>query len=327
MTVTLLASQCPPVAMPGSFPASAFTVGRAASAPTAPVSEALNYGVAGPLATPSLWNRNAARADLLARFGGGGWAVCDGLTLSGGAGLLASVAPGHAMIDGAVELAAPQSVPVPDNTPHVFVWLLRGAPGGPPAFWSSAVPALPGSPGVLLGSVATSGGAVTGADYSGVVRAHGRGLYRQTADAWMPADSPPADAAFTAVTQGGHFEWDGSAYTGGARARRAITGAVHNVTLTPDTNYLLGWDFSAAGGFADALYAVGMACPDPNLIINEALGGKTPTKLFVTLHYPAINGGTSPVVCPLTPSAKGEGYTGADVSAITGAWDGPAAIG
>jgi len=153
---------------------------------------------------------------------------------------------------------------------------------------------------------------------------------RRTADAGPPTDTPPADAAFRAITAAGTFHWTGLAYTGGAGYRTLVTGAAHNVTLTPATNYLIGWDFSGTGGgaFGDPLYAALLSCSDPNLIISEAQGQKTVSKAFFTLHYPSIAGSTTPVVCPLVPRVKGEGWTGlAPSGAFTGAWDAASVVG
>ena len=316
-TFNLRADQCPPVPTPGQYPSLGFSVAGAAP----PCAESLPFGLGG-MAYPALLSRLAARVDLGARLGAGAWAVGEGLALSPGAGLLVSVSAGRALIDGVVELAVGQPVAVPDNAAVVWVWLLRGGPGASPSLLASRTLALPASPCVLLGNVTTSGGAVTAVDGSGVLRLVGGRAQRRTADLGVPRDAPPADAAFDALTPAGHFFWDGAAYAGGAAFETLLTGAAHNVNLTPGANYLIGWDFSGAGLFGDALYRAGLSCTDPLLVVNEAVGQKARGKVFFNLHYSGA--GASAVALSVQPSAKGAGWTGglgANVLA-GGAWDG-----
>ena len=333
MPNSLLATACPLNPSPGAFPAYVFTVAGVAAAPTAPVTEPLPYGTGGAglvgQQLPGITARNGARADLASRMGAGVWALGDGLAVAAGTGLLVSVAPGHALIDGPIELAAAQSLAVPDNTARVWLWLVRGAAGGPPTLFANAALTLPASPCVLLGSCTTASGAVTGVDTSGVLRLVGGRAQRHTADAGAPADTPAADITFDALTAGGQFEWNGAAYTGGARRQTLIGGSAHSVTLTPDVNYLLGWDFSAAPGgvFSDALYASLLTCTDQNLLVNAALSQRTTGKVFFNLHYPSIAGSTAAVTLIVIPACKGEGYTGASTASLAGTWDSLVTIG
>ena len=323
------ASACPPVVTPSSFATNTIGISAAyTTGPTSLVSRGFNIGESAFLRAKL--NANASVVDTLGRYGAGIYGVASGLVLSAGTGLLVSVSPGTALIDGPVEAAVQLSAAVPNATASAWVWLLRPAIGSPPTLWVSATPVLPASPGVLLGSVATAGGAVTGTDGSGVIQVVAGQGTRRTADAGMPTDTPPADSAFRAITAGGTFDWTGLAYTGGAGYRTLLTGASHNVTLTPATNYLIGWSFSGTGGglFGDPLYAALLSCSDQNIIINEAQGQQTTGKAFWTLHYPTIAGNTTPVVCPLVPRVKGDGWTGlAPTGAFTGIWDAPSVIG
>ena len=329
-TYSFNASACPPVVTPSSFAANTIGIGAAYTAgPTSPVSRGLNAGESAFLRAKL--NANFAVVDTLARYGAGVYGVASGLVLSAGVGLLASVSPGTALIDGPVESASALSVAVPNTAASAWVWLLRPAPGGTPTLWVSATPVIPGSPGILLGSVSTAGGAVTGVDGSGVMQVVAGQGTRRTADAGPPTDTPPADASFRAITAAGTFYWAGAGYTGGAGYRTLLLGAVHNVTLTPATNYLVGWDFSGTGGgaFGTDLYSAGMRCSDPNLIVTQSEGQKTASKMFFTLHYPTIAGSTTPVVCPLVPKAAGDGWTGPvpPSGGLTGAWDAVSVIG
>lgn len=51
-------------------------------------------------------------------------------------------------------------------------------------------------------------------DLSGVCYVRGGMLWRQTADAGVPGDTPPAGLMLWTRTAGGLYLWDGTAYTG-----------------------------------------------------------------------------------------------------------------
>jgi len=319
ITYTLRADQCPPVPTPGQYPSASLTLSNG------PVcAEGIIFGLGG-LAYPALLTRGAARLDLTARLGAGVWAVGDGLVLSPGAGLLVSVAPGHAIIDGVVELAAGQSLVVPDNTASVWVWLLRGVPGGPPSLLVSRTLTLPASPCVLLGSVTTSAGAVTAVDGSGVLRLVGVGAFRQTADAGAPLDAPPATTSFTALTAGGVYDWTGAAYVQKPVPKTVIILPAHSVTATAgSTNDRLGVDFSGVGAFGSASYRVlSCLCSGPLVIVSENLGPKTASKVFFTVYQPSAD--TSGAFT-LTVTLEGTGFA-PNPTPTAPTWDSPAAIG
>ena len=319
ITYTLRADQCPPVPTPSQYTGAILTLGGG------PVcAEGIAFGLGG-LVYPALLTRSATRLDLTARFGAGVWAVADGLALSAGTGLLVNVAAGHALIDGVVELAAGLSIAVPGSAGPVWVWLLRGVPGGPPSLLVSRTLALPASPCVLLGSVTTSAGAVTAVDGSGVLRLVGVGATRQTADAGAPIDAPPATTSFTALTAGGVYDWTGAAYVQKPAPKTVITLPAHSVTATAGSvNDRLGVDFSGVGAFGSASYRVlSCLCSAPAVIVAENLGPKTTSKVFFTVYQPSADT-SGPFI--LTVTLEGSGFAPNPTPAAP-AWDSPAAIG
>src|SRR5579883_1564672 len=201
-TYNLLATQCPtpPVA-------TLFLTKQAAKVGNGNAPVALSIAQ-GDILWRTNYNANALQLDLTGRYGGGGWGIAWGLGLQPGSGLTVSVAAGHAMIDGVVEIAAPTSIAVPDNTARVWIWLRQS--GLLTAVPTSLTP--PTGACCLLGSVTTSGGVVTGIDLSGVVYLRGGVLLRQTADAGAPSDTPPSSLQLIQITQGGVYWWTGSSY-------------------------------------------------------------------------------------------------------------------
>ena len=312
MPITLLASACPPVPTPGGFSSNGLSV--YASTPTPHVYEGVTFGES--LTWPGKTQRNAVRDEIMGRSGAGWYAVTDGLTLTAGTGLLPSVAAGHAMIDAPVELKQATTVGVPDNTAHTWIWLLRTG-----LLYASVTTALPPSPGVLLGSVTTSGGAVTAVDTSGVLAMAGGMAQRQTADAGAPTDTPPAGTQFVAITAGGTYFWNGAAYVSFpaiASIRTKITLAAKSLTVTPGSNYVIGADFSGVGHFADPLYTTALISSDPLLMVTPHEGSRTTGKAFWTLHY---QGTGSAVGVTVTAQIKGEGWTGATTTGLAATWD------
>ena len=200
MPVTLTASQCPPPQRRTAF----LSIAAAGNAPNALVWDNASNG--DTYALLPKWNRNAARADLTGAFGGGAYFLALGLALSPGAGLMVSVSPGTAMIDGPVNLETATSIAVPASASRVWVWLEQSG-----SLIVTVNLAPPSQPACLLGSCQTSASAVTSVDASGVL--YGSGVFmRFTADPGEPADTPPPGLFFFTQTQGGLYFWNGSAY-------------------------------------------------------------------------------------------------------------------
>ena len=346
-TYLLNASACPPVVTPSSFAVNTIGIGAAyTTGPTSLVSRGFNVGESAFLRAKL--NSNAAVVDTLGRYGAGIYGVASGLLLSAGVGLLVSVSPGTALIDGPVEAAVQLSAAVPNATASAWVWLLRPAIGNPPTLWVSATPVIPASPGVLLGNVTTAGGVVTGTDGSGVMQVvSGQGI-RRTADAGMPTDTPPVDAAFHAVTAGGTFDWTGLSYAGGAGYQTLITLTGQSLTLTPGLNYLAGVTFAPSAPVSSltlvqpgSAYSVaptvaftgggGSGATATAVIVGpvNALAVVTGGAGYTTAPTLAITGGggtgatgtatiTGGAVTALTLTAGGTGYTSAPTVAFTG---------
>jgi hypothetical protein len=208
LPTVLLASQCPAPVVEASYP----LLATAENTTGAGVLVAKTLA-AGATTLSSKWNRNADNLDLLATFGGGGFAIITGLTLSAGSGLTLNIAAGLAAIGGLVEKIA-STLAVADNHPgttdptdRVWIWLSQAG-----AISSTLNTTPPATRCVLLGSCTTSGGVITAVDSSGVLYLKGGSLWRETADKGAPTDSPSATLSFFAKTWGGVFEWTGTAY-------------------------------------------------------------------------------------------------------------------
>lgn len=200
-TVQYTAIQCPSIVTLASF----YSRADAYSAPgtNVPVSQTIT---AGDTNLVSKFDANALGTDLASAYGGGGFAVARGLTLSIGSGLNITVAKGHAAIAGVVELNADTTLGIPDNTPNAWIWILQN---GTVTYTTSTAPS---AACCLLGCATTSGGIVVNVDTSGVLYLKGGTLWRQTADTSAPTDTPPSSITFTAVTLGGTYWWDGASY-------------------------------------------------------------------------------------------------------------------
>lgn len=230
MSVTLLASQCPAPVVAATLTkmADAYT-----TAPTPPVPTSLPV-VSGDSNWGAKINRNLTGADLIARFGGGGYAVAFGLGLSFTTGLTLTIAAGQAMIDGVVEIAATTTQAIADSHPgptdRAWIWLLRS--GVISVVHNSLTP--PSANCCLLGSCTTSGGNITAVDTSGVLYLRGGSLYRESADTGMPTDSPGANVLFVHKTTYLEYLWDGAKY----RVIGDLAGASKDVVASGDLVYV-----------------------------------------------------------------------------------------
>lgn len=201
MNLTLNAADVPAPMMPGTH--STLAQYEAGTAP--PTSKKQDPGTMFAPAS-SRMNRNAGAQDLGSRFGSGGHAVCEGLTLAVGTGLQIDIAAGLAMIDGLVELAATSVDVDPDIAPG-WVWLTQAG-----TVVVTAPPAKPVSNCVLLGSFVSDATDVLSVDRSGVVRFVSGLMERETADLDIPTDSPDSAWRGFTVTPTGRWFWDGAHY-------------------------------------------------------------------------------------------------------------------
>jgi hypothetical protein len=223
---------------------------------TAPAARSFSHGDTSTV-VPKL-NENALRLDLLARYGGASVrAVAAGLALSVPSGLSATVAAGHGLIDGIVEVPTDITGTLLTNGAQNYLWLLQNGtiqnvPG-------SLTP--PAGQAVYLGRITTAAGAATAVNYTGVVRALGGLRYRKTGDPAAPGDTPPAAAFLLGQTAGGLYLWNGTAWVrlGAAAAPPSLTvRSVSAATTLATTDDILLVDTS--GG------AVTVTLPDPTTV-------------------------------------------------------------
>lgn len=197
MAITLNATACPPPVVPGA-------VTSIAGSGDPPVSESFSAGVSSGTATKL--NQNAKSLDAMASFGVGGYAIGSGLTLSAGTGLACTVAIGYAMIGGVVELATAGSVALTGSSTN-WIWLTQGG-----ALTKTTTTTKPAGNCVCLGAAVTDGSGVTSIETAGVLYFKGGFLWRQTADAGAPGDSPDASLMLLTKTAGGDYLWTGTAH-------------------------------------------------------------------------------------------------------------------
>lgn len=203
-------------------------------------------------------NKNARRAELGSSFGAGFYAIGDGLALTAGVGLQASVDPGHIVCDGVVEFEA-DTVAL---TPSVrnFVWAKRD---GTLEVRTDLTP--PSQAAVPLGSLLTDADSITqGPDYSGVFYFKGGFPIRETFDAGVPGDTPDASLFFFTRTQGGVYIWDGEDY-------QLMTPA------TATTELGVG-----SGGTGSDLSATG-----PGVVVQDVAGDPLDVRALVAADLPA----------------------------------------
>lgn len=172
----------------------------------APIARGFRQGET--LVTSSKLNRNSTQLDLTGRYGGGGYGIAYGLSLRPGDGLNVIVDPGHAMIDGVVEIFKEEVLAVPAYSESVHLWLLQN---GTFSVIANSLK-VPDQACCYIGSCQTSLNAVTQVDQSGVMFLRGGFLWRHSGDAGVPLDYPECLFPFFHKTRGGTYFWDGSQY-------------------------------------------------------------------------------------------------------------------
>ena len=198
MSYLYLASQCPQPTYPSACPTISTASASATNAPT------LTPIVAGNTTWATLTNQNYSAIAGGMGFGGNGFGVTDGLTLSTGASLSLAVAAGHAMSMGPVEWAG-GTVVVPDNTSKVFIWLFQNQ-----VLSYTTTTTAPDANAVYIGNCTTLSGAVTVVDYTNVVYLLNGSPFRFTNDAGAPSDSPNYAVRVFTKTLAGTYYWDGA---------------------------------------------------------------------------------------------------------------------
>lgn len=215
----LVATDCPEIQVPSSLLDPVDVTPTTASTITA--------GASGPGSQSTPVNRNAVRLDNVGRYGGAfAYCVKQGLELSA-SGLTLTVGEGHAGIDAGLHLDA-QTTAAPDNA---LSWVWLNISGTPVLGTSLSVP----SGGKLYrGRCRFTSGTLSEIDYSGVLFLRGGTLWRRTADAAAPTDTPPATIQFVARTLGGHYWWDGVEYTQLSGTVEALTSDLESLQTQLD---------------------------------------------------------------------------------------------
>jgi hypothetical protein len=217
-------------------------------APSAPPSQGLctdttttaatfNPIVSGSTPIALQLNQAFAQCAGIAGFGGSGYAVCNGVTLTApGSGLTLAVSTGVVNIMGLIQYPG-GSVIVPDNTSMVYIWMLQN---GSVTYTTTTTPPVTNC--VYIGNCTTSGGNITVVDYTGVCYAIGGVLLRYTNDRSAPTDTPNVGTSFHTITQAGTYHWNGSVYNsltptnaGALNTKITMTG---DITAIPQDAFL-----------------------------------------------------------------------------------------
>jgi hypothetical protein len=215
MSYNLLASQCPAVQVGSVLYTRAAS--QASSGGLAP--SAIGFAPGGTTGFLGYWNSNGTSQDLTTIYGGGAVrAVCvvpgsgtpSPLSIIPLGSNLVSVAPGHARIDGIVELSGtPSNIGV--SSGMNYLWLKQSAGGVGNVQVATTLTPPSGGKSCYLGAINISGGSGT-PDYSGVCYTTGGGdPYRYTGDSGTPSDMPPKNICIRTRTNAGLYLWDGFA--------------------------------------------------------------------------------------------------------------------
>jgi hypothetical protein len=224
----LTADLCPVPIVPGA----PLTIGD--ETPTTYTALVADASGSGSLVSPM--NQNAVRSDLIGRGGAGAYAVVwgsgaddttPGLELTVDSGLDLLIGVGTAMLDGPVQVTAPLTVSLTDDTAPGYVYLSQA--GAAVVVNEDLTP--PAGPHVYLGAVTTASGSITEIDGSGVLYLLGGVPIRQSADTGCPADTPPAALALLTQCPGGLYLWDGTQYRNCSASGRA------GIEYPSDANY------------------------------------------------------------------------------------------
>lgn len=231
-------------------PGVARLIGDASTDPAVAICPAIISGE-----TTTFARKNAKQAleiDYGLRCGAQGYGVIEGFGFSGAA-LSLTVAAGKATIGGIVELSVATVVVLADNATNT-IWLKSN--GTLEARSDTSAPATPGLP---IGVVITSAGAVVNYDLSPVMY-HANGLLRRkTGDAYKPADTPGVTWCFISEGTNATYLWDGAAYR----------------YLAPADGHAI--DQSA---YAAITGTVALAATDPNVqVFKNTSGGDQKVKL------------------------------------------------
>lgn len=156
-------------------------------------------------------NAGLVAIEAAGRFPTGAAAVSSGCDLEpSGEGLAGGMSPGYVSLDVTLCFSSALEEGFPNDT-RVFAWIQQSGD----LYLGADQDDTPGVLAAFLGSVVTSGGKWRTVDYSGRwTFARGSGLlYRRTADAGEPDDTPSATERHLTRTAGGLYLWEGDRYT------------------------------------------------------------------------------------------------------------------
>jgi len=211
MSYRLLASECPPPAIPGAF----LSIPNATQQPNMPPAPNTTGGnapvgtglIAGERALSAPFNELATRTANLARYGAGARGVGSGMTGATAASLNLPVAQGHVVFDNVQQYAAQNVGALPDNTDRIFIYAQQNGT----LTWRATPDVIANA--VYIMNVKTQGGQIVLVDYSGVVYASAIGPIRYVKDVNFPTDTPPASWVGWTVGQSLiWWQWTGTAY-------------------------------------------------------------------------------------------------------------------
>lgn len=210
------------------------------------------YMAAGQSSTaPDRLNGMGTRVDLTARYGGGGNAICDGLTISLATGMVVNIAAGQAYINaGIVEVPAATTTTVSTyGAAHrVYLWLLADGSIYP----VDNATTQPASQGVYLGSVLINGSnnGLTSFDDSGRLVLQNGIFEMTTADTGIPTAAPSSSVRYYILTVAGQrFWWTGSWWMRVMESGRfAKAMSTSNYTLVTPEYYARHLTFTGAIG-------------------------------------------------------------------------------
>lgn len=172
---------------------------------TAPASRTIATG-SGASSLLTAVNDHAARIDIATGGLVGIPSILKGLGLSSSSGLVVSIAAGQAIITGLIEITAKTVTVNASATSRVWLTSAGSVVAGTGAY-------VPSGAALYLGSVTTSGSAVTSIDTAGVFTLVGGIPVRTTSDAFKVGTAPASGTpVHITKTTGASWFWDGTRY-------------------------------------------------------------------------------------------------------------------
>ncbi len=277
--------------------------------------------------------RNAVFGDVTGRYGGGAYAGANGLDLSWVSGLTIRVSDGQSFLDGPVTKENPDDsgyteVALSDDMERIFIWHTQ-ANALPPVNTSQTPPT---SICRCLGAVTTADGAVTAIDYSPRYDFNQGGqLYRRTADAGRPADTPPSTVRFWSRSLNGLWLWDGAEWW--QQGESLIRLAAHRLTIpAAGANYRVEASFAGAGTFLDECLTCCCVSDEPQTnegkgpVISFETNRQTTGRISMVIFVPtgSVPGSYGRALdLELNVAVKGLGWNGAASTGVAATWSNP----